>query len=131
MKNICYLILLTFLLSQHTIQTREFIVYKTSDTHHIDLSDLLPFSDTNYILSLSNIQSFINNNNKKSIIEQCELKLTLSIENDKLHNKKVLFNTVKGVSGQLCNGQFSSEKSLSRSSTFSSSQDRKRTAHST
>ena len=114
MKHIILLFLMSFLYTQHEIETREIIIYKKSDQDVIDLSEYLDYENNNYILSLSNISSFINNKPKKTLIDQCELKLLLSIEKKSANKqKKVLINTEdKGIEASICNDEFSTKKQL-------------------
>ena len=114
MKYIILFIFLSVIFSQQTIETREIIIYKKSNEEVIDLSDYLDFSDTNYILSLSDIDSFIDNNPKKTLLEQCELKIVISLFNERATQpKKVLINTDnKGIEASLCNGLFASKRNL-------------------
>jgi len=114
MKYIIFLFLMSFLFTQHKIETREIIIYKKSDQDVIDFSEYLDYENNNYVLSLSDINSFIDNNPKITLIDKCELKLLLSIEKKSVNKeKKVLINTEsKGIEASICNDEFSTKKQL-------------------
>jgi len=103
------IILFSLIFTQQQIETREFIIYKKSDSDIIDFSNYINFTDGNYILTLSNITSFVNNNPKKTLIEKCELKIVLGFDKN---NKKVLINDFKGIEASLCENIFATKRSL-------------------
>jgi len=114
MKNVILFMFASTLFAQQTIETREIIIYKKSNQDVIDFSKHLHFIDSNYMLTLSDINSFADNNPKKTLIEQCELNLTMSIlEDSETQLKKVLFNTSnKGIEASLCKDVFSTKSKL-------------------
>ena len=111
MNRIVLMFFLSLVFTQHTIETKEFVFFKNNNIETIDFSDYL-FDDSRYILSLNSIKSFKSDDIKKTILSNCDLKITLSNYSNTKEDKKVLFSKQDGISASLCDSVLTIENSL-------------------